>query len=61
MSSLQATLSEVWKASTSDDDQVKKERRLSGMEKPELYKPMNIQAVIEEDEEEEELDDDDDD
>ena len=57
----EAVRAEVWKASTSDDDQVKKERRLSGMEKPELYKPMNIQAVIEEDEEEEELDDDDDD
>ena len=52
---------QIWKASTSDEDQEKKERRLSGIEKPDLYKPMNIQAVIEEDEEEEELDEDDDD
>ena len=52
---------QIWKASTSDEDQEKKERRLSGIEKPDSYKPMNIQAVIEEDEEEEELDEDDDD
>ena len=57
----EAVRAEVWRASTSDDDQAKKERRLSGLEKPESYKPMNIQAVIEEDEEEEELDEDDDD
>ena len=57
----EAVRAEVWRASTSEDDQAKKERRLSGMEKPESYKPMNIQAVIEEDEEEEELDEDDDD